>query len=238
VVPTTGDHIILFNFKGGLTLFRNNSLPTNPNPYPFTLPGVIQLTTTATPDPLRHYTYLYDLRLSLANCPSTRTPIVATDAVVPVITVNTATFTSSANTGNQWHRDGNPIAGATNPTYTAIQSGTYKTVVTDDFGCSTSSNEISVTVTGIPNIDPAEIGLKVMPNPNDGKFGLQFKVNTRADLVISMYNAVGQEVFRNTYPGFTGSFTKQMELGRLARGVYTLKVQHDKKNYLHKIIVR
>jgi mannan endo-1,4-beta-mannosidase len=54
-------------------------------------------------------------------------------------------LTSSAVTGNVWHRNNAPISGATAATYSATQTGTYFTVVGAD-----TSNRILVTVNAIP----------------------------------------------------------------------------------------
>jgi hypothetical protein len=180
----------------------------------------------------------YDIVVRLANCPSARTPIVALNATAPVISLNGSTLSSSKGAGNQWYLNGNIIPGAIGQTHNAIATGNYKVISTDNFGCALESNEISVTVTGIPNIDPAAISLRTLPNPSDGRFTIDFTVTTRSDLQLSMTNMLGQEVYKVTYPGFSGRFTKQMELQKLSPGVYLLKVYHNRKNYLKKIIIK
>ena len=60
-------------------------------------------------------------------------------------------LTSSATSGNQWFRDGAIIAGATNATYTANQSGAYTVVSTSTSGCaSAASIANTVTVNPLP----------------------------------------------------------------------------------------
>src|SRR6185369_17133051 len=51
---------------------------------------------------------------------------------------------------NQWYLDGNPIAGATNQTYTANAGGNYTDKVTASSCTSAASSPISVTVNPIP----------------------------------------------------------------------------------------
>jgi hypothetical protein len=61
------------------------------------------------------------------------------------------TLTSNAASGNQWYLNGNPIGGATNPTYGAPASGSYTVKVTDGNSCvSAASNAVAVTVNPIP----------------------------------------------------------------------------------------
>ncbi len=64
---------------------------------------------------------------------------------------NTVTFTASGSAGTtyQWMRDGNVILGATNPSYTATESGLY-TVIEDNGACSQTSAGRKLTVIQTP----------------------------------------------------------------------------------------
>jgi hypothetical protein len=247
-VPVTGDHIIIIRCLDGATIYRNNTgTASSPYPYPFTIPNVFSITgnnaveNVPTPDPnyyKRFYYFFYDMRVSLDGCPSSRVPVVATIPVTPVISLNDNVFSSNVATGNQWYVDGTLIPGATGQTHTATVSGKYQSIIPSALGCYSRSNEINFSITSVPNIDPAEIGLKVMPNPNDGRFMLDFTVSKKGDLDITIVNAIGQRVFTNRTPGFIGRYTKQVDAGRLAPGVYLLQIHHDHKSYLKKLVVR
>lgn len=244
-VPTPNNHILIISQPAGDqtgTILANTNLATNP--YPAGIPGVFTVTGNVNSyltsnDPEKFWYFFYDMKIRLANCVSTnRTTVAASTATAPVITLNNNVFTSSKATGNQWHLNNNPIGGANAQTYTATTNGTYKVVVEDDFGCSLTSNEIPFSVTSVPNVDPAEIGLKVLPNPNDGRFFADFTVRKKADLSVSIVNSLGQKVYETIYPGFTGRFNKTIEAGKLSSGVYLLRIQHDNKSYLKKLFVK
>ena len=64
--------------------------------------------------------------------------------LTPTIARQDSTLTSSANNGNQWYYNNNPINGATGKTYTATQPGTYGVVVTNNTGCSSAMASIVV----------------------------------------------------------------------------------------------
>ncbi|MBK9062418.1 MAG: carboxypeptidase regulatory-like domain-containing protein [Acidobacteria bacterium] len=106
----------------------------------------------------------YTVVVTTAGCTSaasaatavTVNPIPATPTITPggptTFCIGGSVFlTSSAASGNQWSRDGNPIGGATGQTYEAAVSGTY-TVVTTASGCaSAASAGTTVTVKPAPS---------------------------------------------------------------------------------------
>lgn len=241
-VTDPGDHILIVRCLNGATIYRNNGV--SGNPYPIAIPGIFSITGNGAynadnPNFFQNFYYFfYDIGIKLNGCASARSSVVASTNTAPVISLNGNTFTSSAATGNQWYLNSIPISGATGQTYQASQNGSYKSVVTTPLGCQLSSNEITYGVTGIPNIDPSEIGLKLMPNPNNGQFTLDFTVSKKADLNISIVNAIGQQVFSDRTPGFIGRYNQLVNAGKLASGVYLLQIQHDNKRYLKKLIVR
>lgn len=237
-----GSHVIIVTAGNGATIFRNNNVTGNP--YPFTLPNLISLTgnsATQAGNPnffQGFYYYLYDLKVRTNGCSSNRSAVIATTAVPPVISLTGNLLSSSAGTGNQWYLNNAPIAGATNPDYTVTSDGIYTVQVTDAAGCSLFSNEINFATTPVTNVDPAEIGLTVGPNPSPGaQFTLQLETRTKADLSISLLNTAGQKVYGFTIPAFIGKLSRTVTAGKIAAGVYYLQVLHDKKRYIRKIIV-
>ncbi len=240
-VPMAGTWAIITNSTGGASIFRNNNISTTN--YPYSLPGVISLTGNGAVDGTNvnyfkeFYYFFYDLSVKINSCASERVPIVATTTTAPVIVQNGNDLSSNITTGNQWYLNGAAIPGATGQNYTAVASGKY-TVQISNGGCTVASNEISLVLTAIPNVDPSQIDLLVSPNPApSGKFHLQLETRTRANLDISMLNSVGQRVYQSHTPGFSGRLSKDIEPGKLAPGVYYLQVIHDKKRYVKKIAV-
>lgn len=241
--PEAADYYLIINCTNGASVYRNNNITTNQ--YPFSVPGVISLISNTATDPAgvdpnyyqRFYYFYYDIGLKLPYCPSDRVPVVATTAVAPVITQNGQVLSSSSATGNQWRLNGVPIEGATAQTYTPTSNGLYTVAVTSGT-CTLVSNQINFTTTAVVNVDPSEIGMKVMPNPApSGRFTLQLETITRSNLDISLVNLTGQQVYKEQIPNFSGKLTKQIEPKNLAAGVYYLQVTHDKKSYIRKIVV-
>lgn len=93
------------------------------------------------------------------------------------------------------------------------------------------------SVTPVIDINGTEIGLIASPNPNRGRFMLQFDVKGKDDLLIDLVNSLGQTVYKTAYPGFTGRFSQQINAGRLSAGLYVLKIQHNRKTFVKKLLV-
>jgi hypothetical protein len=240
VVPEPGtDYILVINCEEGATIFRNNNIAANP--YPLEIPGTISITGNSVPagtdDYRKFYYFYYDIRIALADCPSPRVAVTATTPVAPVITLNGTLLSSNTASGNQWYRDGAPIAGAISQTYTPVFSGVYKSVVATASGCQLSSNEINFVSTAVIDVTDNELALSVSPNPNDGKFQLQFETKTKDNLQVSIVNAVGQAVFVERTSGFIGKYNKTITLNNLGAGMYILKIQHGSKVYVKKLSI-
>ncbi|MEO6916044.1 MAG: S8 family serine peptidase [Chitinophagaceae bacterium] len=235
-VSKPGEHTLFALFEGSTTLYRNNGFAATP--YPLNLPGIITLTGNNQAAPGSFYYYFYDMGIKLANCPTTRMAVLASTTVAPSITLAGNVLTSSLATGNQWFQNGSPIAGATGQTFTATTSGVYKSVLTSSSCGQLGSNEVNFAATPVVDINGTEIALIASPNPNKGEFFLQFEVKGKDDLRISMMNGLGQNVYSKTYPAFTGRFAQQIKpTGKVSPGMYLLRIEHNKKVYVKKMLV-
>jgi hypothetical protein len=246
-VSSTGDHIIIvecLNTQGdtsnAASIFRNNGI-TGTTTYPSGVSNVMSITgnsaNTGGSLESQYYYFFYDMRV-ITGCVSDRVSVLAVAPTTPVISQQADSLVSSLSSGIQWYLNDTIITGATLNHYKPTKAGRYKVIYTDGFGCQVISNVITYTVTAIANVDPQEIGLIVSPNPNNGIFNVSFKVTTKADLTIDLLSSSGQRVYSSTYPNFTGSFSKQIEVERVSSEFYILQVQHNKKNYAVKILIQ
>lgn len=246
-VSQPGDHILILQCISGdgrsdsASIFRNNQI-TTPNTYPMTVPGVMSITgnsvTPGTNQPWQFYYFFYDMKISTLDCPSARVAVTAASPVEPVITRQGDSLVSSYNTANQWYINDTLIIGANAKTYKPTRSGIYKVVVFDSFGCQLTSNTINVTITALTEQMAEEIRLRVSPNPNKGRFNLSFTVDTRADLWIDMIDPGGNKAFSANQANFIGNYSKEISLPQLSSGMYLLRIQHNKKVYIKKVIIQ
>jgi hypothetical protein len=234
-VPVAGNHVI-YIVSDSATIFRNNNISANP--YPFTIPGVFSTTgnsaiTTANPDLYKQYYYFfYDMRIKTTNCPGGRVQVVANTAPAPVISLAGNVLTSTAASGYQWYLNGKLLAGATGKTDTALITGSYSVVATDSFGCSQASNSLIYA-----SDKGGAISLLVHPNPSNGQFAVNFVTSKMDNVDLILLNTLGQEVYKQHYPNFSGPFASQVNTGNLSPGVYYLKVLVGKNAYLQKVLI-
>ncbi|MEI9946218.1 MAG: S8 family serine peptidase [Chitinophagaceae bacterium] len=239
-IPDAANYILAIEYADGSSIYRNN-LITGAN-YPYTIPGVITMTgntvVTVSPNAQAYYYYLYNLAVKPSiGCPSPRTAITATSAAAPTITVAGNVLTSSAGLAYQWYVDNVPIPAAINQSYTAVASGSYTVEVTNASNCTLKSAATAVNITAVPNVDPTEIAFTVTPNPSKGQFTIKLETRTKADMDISLMSTSGQRVYNTSIPGFIGKLTKLVEQPNLSAGVYYLRIIHDKKMYIQKVVI-
>jgi hypothetical protein len=74
------------------------------------------------------------------------------------------------------------------------------------------------------------------PNPTDGKFSVQFSAKP-VPTVVTVYNSVGKEVFRDNLENFSGSYTREIDLTNQVRGGLVLSIEQDGKIFTEQIIL-
>jgi hypothetical protein len=66
--------------------------------------------------------------------------------------------------------------------------------------------------------------LSIFPNPNNGKFRLIAELPDKEPLIIAVYNAPGQEVYKETVRE-TQALYHEIDLSNIATGIYTVQVK-------------
>jgi hypothetical protein len=234
-VPTAGKHSIIITSDGNASIFRNNSISSQP--YPFTLPGIFSITgngaISSSNSTLyqQYYYFFYDMLVRTAGCPSARSAVVASAGAHPVITINGNILTGAQAATYQWYINDSLLRGHTSQSDTAQVTGVYTVVATDTFGCSQTSNAISY------NSGKGAIYLSTHPNPSKGSFEVNFITGKAGNVDLFLYNALGQAVYHQYLGHTAGVYSYQVNDPALAAGIYMLKIQVDKEAYTDKILV-
>lgn len=129
--------------------------------------------------------------------------------------------------GYQWYQDAAPIAGATRESFRPEASGDYFVIVTDENGCTASSESLFFNVTGLEE-ESLSVQTRLFPNPTDGTL-LYLELPTVVNRVehIAIFNTLGQALGGLQYRRLsTGSNRYQLNgLKDLPEGMYYLRIE-------------
>ena len=140
----------------------------------------------------------------------------------PVVTQNGNTLSSSSASGNQWLRNGTPIAGATTQLYVALSTGLYSVQVTQN-GCSTQSDAVNVVVTAV--VDPTAWNGEVTTYPNPVQDQL-FIINAKGRrLTVQLVDLAGKKI----YERHVSATSISLSLKEVSQGAYLLLITDVKK---------
>jgi len=154
----------------------------------------------------------------------------------PVITTSGDTLRSNISSGNQWYLNGNPIAGQTSQTLIATTTGHYWDMITNGNCSSDTSHHIYLVITDIKT-DVSATNVQIFPNPNNGSFTLTFNFPGNENFDLSVFNAAGMKIFAKTNCYSNGQDKKEIDMGKVPPGIYSLVLENIFIKTVKKIIV-
>ncbi|HYV94306.1 MAG TPA: kelch repeat-containing protein [Chitinophagales bacterium] len=156
----------------------------------------------------------------------------------PTISKTGNILTSSPANSYQWQLNSLDIPGATNQSYTILQSGLYTVVIGDENGCNAQAS-IDALV-GISEIEENSL-VNIFPNPSSGNFIVEWlNVQIVGEASIDVVNTLGQKVFSSQQsPALWTSVDrkKEIDLRNLASGVYFIEIKSQNFFLKKKIII-
>jgi hypothetical protein len=143
------------------------------------------------------------------------------------VSFNGSLFTAGGTTGTyQWYMNGNPISGATGPTYTPTQNGSYHVIITDANGCPAASSFYALTNLGIKGLGNSD-AVKVYPNPSTGIVNFSALNLKSKKVIVSIYTTTGSLAFRQVVDVKNDTLNASCNLSELAKGTYEIRLQTD-----------
>lgn len=106
----------------------------------------------------------------------------------------------------QWYHNAAPINGVTGQACHIFAAGFYKLIATTNEGCFKSSDSVYYQPFNNAIHTPDILtDFKLYPNPNNGRFQLEYKLMQNENLLIAVYNVLGQQIFteKSTYSAGT-----------------------------------
>lgn len=124
--------------------------------------------------------------------------------------------------------------GASTATVQNLEEGSYSLTVTDSVGCTATLNfEISVSVERAWNFG----SLSLYPNPNGGKFVLEYELNRSEEVRLDIYGMDGKLVY-NRDLGAGLNIREKIDLGSLPDGVYKLVLSSENSFVSRSFLIR
>lgn len=178
---------------------------------------------------------LYSVEITNAGgCSATST--LATEVVVnalpdvATITQNGSTLSASGTGAFQWYLDGEAIDGATSASYDAVAFGDYTVTVTNENGCTSTSEIHSYLSTGVGAIASAE--LTTYPNPTKGAFTVSAPGFNGA--LYAIMDATGKQVRSGR---INGTLT-DMDLANAEAGLYFIRISLNERTVTARIVLQ
>ena len=155
----------------------------------------------------------------------------------------TGIFTSNASgTIDSYSWDfGDGSAGSTqeNPLHVFPSTGTFTVTLTVTGPCGTDTYTETITLE-VADLDENELGaaLSVYPNPNNGEFTVNLKLENVSNVSAVLVDARGQEIWNSNFGSVNGTATETINVSANAAGVYFLKVTADDRSSVRKVVIK
>ena len=80
--------------------------------------------------------------------------------------------------------------------------------------------------------------ISVYPNPSKGEFNINFNLESRQDIYLTITNYLGEVVFTEELKNQEGQYSKTIDLGNKANGIYMLNITTNNQNINQKIVIQ
>lgn len=101
----------------------------------------------------------------------------------------------------------------------------------------TNVNAVVEICTGISENKDLDHTITVFPNPSSGMFNLNLALPGTASVKYAVFNMVGDKVHAASLNSVTGMVNTEMDLNKLAKGVYLLDINIAGKSYFRKLVI-
>ncbi len=92
-------------------------------------------------------------------------------------------------------------------------------------------------VTGIIDQSQQPISVNIYPNPNNGSFTLSFNASYEDNCTLEIRNLLGQLIYTEKLSGFSGDYSKQLNLKEFGSAMYFVSLKTDNNKVTKKVIV-
>jgi hypothetical protein len=155
----------------------------------------------------------------------------------PVITVENDTIlhAPAGYSTYQWLLNGGEITGATLADFTAMESGEYSVVVTNEGGCEATSAPVVVSITHTRELLPGFSLLSLTPNPFEDTLLLKWQTSSAQHFEVKISDSSGKQRFLKVVE-MTSTGERTFDVSGLPAGVYFFTLSGGGNTWSQKVI--
>lgn len=177
------------------------------------------------------------------SAPHTVAVGVAPPSTVNIIFNGTSEFVTpfpSSGFAVDWYYNGNLVVGQNGKFLPYLGNGVYTAQLYNvNFPFCRTASEPDSVVSGINDVvDHSIYDVTVYPNPNNGKFKVNFTSDETQDVRIAISNTIGQTVSEIKRENFNGTFNEEIDLSELNKGVYVVTIETKNGKHNSKVVVQ
>lgn len=139
-----------------------------------------------------------------------------------------------------WYYNGNLVVGQNGKFLPFLGNGMYTAEVYNiNFpACRTVAGPDSI-VSGINEmVDNSIYDVKVFPNPNNGRFRVNFSSDETQNVTLTVSSILGQTIQEKAIEHFNGTFNEELDVTDMAKGVYVITISTGKGKTNSKVVVQ
>jgi PKD repeat protein len=122
-----------------------------------------------------------------------------------------------------------------NPTHTYAAAGSYTVTLTVTNACGSNVFTQSLTVVSVEQALAGGV-VSLYPNPNNGRFNLEFRGLLADDVEMRIMNVKGQVVMETSIKE-QGSFVKEVNMTNFSKGMYLMQISAQGEQIMQRFVV-
>jgi hypothetical protein len=91
--------------------------------------------------------------------------------------------------------------------------------------------------TGIAKQEEQISQFNIFPNPSNGTFNITFNTNVKSNYRLEVINTLGQKVFEESLNGFSGAYSKPLDVQQYGKGMYLISIADDESKSTKRAVV-
>ena len=120
--------------------------------------------------------------------------------------------------------------------FSDLASGDYIVTAKDENGCRALAL-VTISTTGLSEIEKRNIPLKIYPNPNAGQFTLEMDIVNNEELTLRVFDMKGQQLIQRQIQNTGTRLKTVIDITTIPKGVYNIQVTNGQYHGNKKVVI-